>query len=300
MSLNINTDLLSELIKAGERSKRASETYIVLEDDGWQVRTLIDPPDSGLIAMDAESVLLYLDGEGLDEESAQALATPPASVAATFEIATPTGGTSAPAADWQVVTAALNEDGAPVRDWTQAWAFDHAAATEAVTAQRGRDDGIEESLWLTDEGRYLIRRYSSRQGQPASEWIEASPEQAAEYAYNADEDQIPDEDALPLLLSATRLVARLANQFQAPEIGSGSDPDVRRGYARKVLPEAVEQVKAAKVVSDLIRSKLLSSIRAERVDSARLVVLACHGDRSEAAGRLDMAYSTLSNLIKDA
>jgi hypothetical protein len=298
MNLNIDTDLLNELIEAGTRSGRPDETHLILEDDGWRVRTLTYPPDSGLVAMDAESVLQYLDGEDLDEDTAQALVTPDASVAATFEITRSTGGTAAPGADWQVVTAVVDDNDETVRDWTQAWAFNIDDATEVVTERRGRDDGVQESLWLAED-RYLLRRYSIRIGQPDSEWIEISPERAAELAYDADEDQVPEPDALPLLLAATRLTAQLAAQFQAPEIGSDLDPDVRSGYARKVLPAAVEQVKAAKVVSDLIRSKLLSSIRAERVDSARLVVLACHGDRGDAAKQLNMAYSTLSNLIKD-
>ncbi|OXM47119.1 hypothetical protein [Amycolatopsis alba] len=155
--------------------------------------------------------------------------------------------------------------------WTGAWWFDPSTARRVV-----RDEEVE-SLWLTAGGVYV----SERAGDEVV-WAELNADQAVRRVYAAGAEH--DEDCSSDLVRA----ARHARDAVATLTGAIAD-----------LPGAVAAAETAAALSALVRTIMVTDLRAARAHAARHVYEFTDRDMGRAAPFLRLGRSAAENLIKE-
>lgn len=295
-TLNITPDMIRALHDS--QTGRPDRTGIVVGCDGWEIRVWTEKgPSAELIALTTADVHAWLGGEDMDDDAAQALTN--RSEGGDYQIPHEDGGLHEPdeTAEPQVVTGKFDADDNYADDSSElAYWFDLSQAVELISEKLGgtSDRGRAWSLWRTAGGRYVQRTFSDWAIEPDESWDEVSLVQAVDRAYGADDYQMADD--LPIELAAARMAASIVAELAAPELTPDSDLDVYSARARRHAADAVHVAEACQAVSELLRVRVQSDLRRERSAAARVVYHAEDGDRSAAAKRLGIAYSTFANL----
>ncbi|MER5973337.1 hypothetical protein ABT112_27030 [Streptomyces sp. NPDC002055] len=299
LEADVHLDITPALIRELARSRRQAETTgILLGPHGWQVETWAGSgSDSALVALTAEGLDAYLDGTELEEDDIAALATPDDGPPS-YRIPAEDGGLEEPAPDatWQVITSTATDlhCGEYKADWRSARWFDVDAATCLVRDDERDAYGRSTSLWRTAGGRYVLRLRSLQVEELPLEWAEMPLDQAVPYVYDAARHRVAED--LPPALQAARHAADLVALLAAPDPAPDNSPEVYRARVRRALGASTEVVHATKAVSELLRGRVLTDLRAERSHAAQLVASA-FGDRDAAAQHLRMSYPALSHLL---
>jgi hypothetical protein len=310
MHLNISATLVRELADYAARTRRPSQTGLVLTADGWDTAVWTTPHAPGPVAITAEDVDAYMDGDDLDDDCAEALTRPDPSEGSSFEILHEDGIARTPGdgQEPQVVVGVLDGPVLPgehgiseiEEGWTDAFWFDLNAARELIAEDRAYARGDAPrgySLYITEGGRYVMQVRSRWEGEASYSWVAITAQQAAEWVYGADEDRVADEDTLPMVLAAALHARRVLDAITVPSIDGYSDPDARSGAAWRSRDAAAEAVTAAGIMATFVREDLAKDLRRKRGQATRVVVTAFGGNQTRAAEHLGISQPSVYGLI---
>ncbi|MEU8279794.1 hypothetical protein ACFYOK_04650 [Microbispora bryophytorum] len=301
MNWNITAAMVTELT---EHHGRADETGIILTPDGWEVATWAGRrQDSALVAMTKDDTYGWMDGDELDQDDAEALAT-----SEDHRIPDEDGTYGDPAEDAnpQVVTGTwtgrllpseTDFQGEAETSWQDAWWFDQAKAVQLIDEKTREyaESGTASSLWRTPGGRYVMHTRTLRDGYHET-WTELGHTQIAEWAYAAGDEMCEVEQ--PPVVVAARAARTIADALIPPRVPwFDGDMGERFHRADRVMDEAAEIVHSAAAISDLLRLTVAPQLRAHRSAAARAVELAHDGNQTEAAAWLGMGRSTFAKLL---
>lgn len=294
--LAITADLITELHQHGQRT---IESVLVLTPEGWYVRSNIDNPYPVALRADELAEAWLSDDEELDGDLAVTIADGFTEMTIPSEL----GDLRSPVGDALVV-----HPGGPLGSdddfidapWAGAWWFDPASARQvlhAISSDPAREETVE--LWRTEHGRYLLHVETSYLGRH-DWWYEITEDDAAQRLYDAEDDQVASTDGL--LERAVRLAHDLASDVATtvPEVRRLGDIEGTVLYRTDV--EAASGVFAvAGILSDLVRTRLLSDLRTSRGRAAG-AVLADQGHNRAAthrvlAARRAVSLRTVSDLL---
>ncbi|WP_410599382.1 hypothetical protein [Amycolatopsis sp. lyj-90] len=159
--------------------------------------------------------------------------------------------------------------------WTGAWWFDPATARRVVREVRC-DEGME-SLWTTASAAYVAERAGAE-----VVWTELNADQAVRRVYAAGAGH--DEDG------STDLIRAVRHARDAVSALTGAIAD---------LPGAVATAETAAALSGLVRTTMVTDLRAARARAARQVYEFTDRDMGRAAPFLRLGRKAAENLIKE-
>ncbi|WP_217241249.1 hypothetical protein [Streptomyces sp. AC555_RSS877] len=299
MSLTITAELLADL---AERRSRPEETAIVLGPSGWECGVWTESrPTPMLTALTLEELLAYTGGEELDDEVTDALLAEK-----DYSIPNEGGESRLPGddIDWAVITGSVERDDVPVvmgcenQPWQQAQWFNLGSAHQVLRedADELRETGRAFSLWLTEGGRWLVSLSTRYVAETDGQWVQCSPERAAELVYGAHSSLLAqDTDDLPLLARAARTARDLADLL-AFDIPTG-DPEQREARAWKEREAAIGHERTARAIGTLVREDLQRDVRAGRQGAATTVRMANSSNDSRTARDLGISRTSLLALL---
>ncbi|MGW0485771.1 hypothetical protein [Nonomuraea sp. NPDC003214] len=298
MNLNITPALITELYEYGQQTGRPADTVIILTPQGWDTKVLVNgtgpayDDDPTLWPITAQGIYDWLDGEEIDDDCAEALASPGEPGRDDYSIPNEHGDHDAtPHPSWnvQVVTGATDKYGDVVHDWRDAFWFNVDDATQITETDSGH------SLWRTAGGRWLRLH--------GDQWTELQREDAAEWAYNtAPNDLLGDVDEQDPLVKAAQAARLLASAFAAPEVPTAStgyfnNVDRRPGDVRDEAADTFHAIPA--ITEHLMKQVVLPSLRGIRAQAAQIVVDSFNGNQSAAARHLGVNQSTLNKMLPE-
>jgi hypothetical protein len=292
--LSITPDLIRELAES-----RGRQVAITLGSDGWEVTVHPDAPaPAHLTAIDRDGlVTAWMDGDELDDDLVAAVID---SIGErhlrdeTGALATCEDG------DWQVVLPADEED--PAGDaWELAYVVSLSGATEVVHGihQTGGDRGLPtgRDLYRTAGGRWVEREDSPYATRHGIWWTEVTPADAAAWVYRADEQEIRVAPRVSALVDAARAARTIVDLVTPERRHYGVDPQDRAAQLRRAAAEDERLFAVARIVSDLLRTVVLSDVRAARGTAARTVHEAEQRNDTRTAARLGISRQTLADLL---
>lgn len=312
MSLNITPELVRELHELGQR---ANDAAIVLTSGGWEVHAVVDqvPYPMAFTAqdislslaagidyvedLDGETIEAMLDGP-LDDDTAAAMADGGGGEI-TYKIFHEDGDERLPG-DADVAVAFSQNPLNDTEPWADAWWFNLDTARELIQAPHERDGhGNRESLWITAEGRYVLC-VDTIWGVSDIFWYQLSPNEAAQWLYDAPEDRVVEHEDEPMLVTAARTARALTASITAPPTRRVATSDTT-GYTVTDADHAITAFWAAAAISDLVRTRVLSDLRCTRADAAYALVRDADGNVSEAHRQLadirPLSRRTLDDLL---